>query len=225
MKKKFVIAASFAASLLAVGANAQVSGPNRPGPGTSPGTFQQPSDSKPGLSGSTTTTTTSPRLGVIGSDTSPAQGATSVTPPRTGLNTPDATVGATDPLHSSSSTIRRDGSINDSRDWERGVGGPASDDIGQDRGRLTPPPDISPSPRPLSGAGSVSSAVGPVSPATTDSAPRVGSDLNATGVNTPPRTPEQPLDRALSAKIRAQLSTTPAAGQPVIRVSPERCAI
>jgi osmotically-inducible protein OsmY len=43
--------------------------------------------------------------------------------------------------------------------------------------------------------------------------------LNTTGVNTPPRVPEKPLDKALSAKIRAQLSDVPQSA--AARLSPE----
>jgi hypothetical protein len=45
------------------------------------------------------------------------------------------------------------------------------------------------------------------------------SDLNTTGVNTPARSAEQPLDRALSAKIRAELSQMPT--RPTMRLSAE----
>jgi hypothetical protein len=45
--------------------------------------------------------------------------------------------------------------------------------------------------------------------------------LNTTGVNTPARVNEQPLDKALSAKIRAQLSQHPVGAKPAIKIAPE----
>ena len=49
--------------------------------------------------------------------------------------------------------------------------------------------------------------------------PAGASDLNTTGVNTPARSAEQPLDRALSAKIRAELSQT--RNRASMRLAPE----
>jgi hypothetical protein len=265
-------------ALLALGASAQaqLSGPNRPGIGTSPGTFQSQSSSVGTSTGTTTGTglsggdssstgagrTTEP-LGTFGntardgihstlpdvtpslpnitpplSDTttgsqienpagvfrSTPMPSTGVTP-RTGVGSADATRGAVDPF--ATPTIRRSDDLN-------GVGGAASGEIGNDRGRLTPPPDVRPSPRPL-GDDSTSAAIlgNPnlqrVNADTSDfdrsslsggpQAPKVGSDLNTSGVRATPRTQQQPLDQALSAKIRAQLSQTPVGGKPVIRLN------
>jgi hypothetical protein len=211
MKKEFIAAAAF----LAFGVNAQLSGPNRPGPVTSPETLLTPPELPPAVRSESITN--SPRPGILTPDTSPAPGSTAVTPPRTSIDTPDATVGITDPFRSTSPTNRPGGSINDSREWERNVGGPVSGELGRDQQRLTPPP--------------VEPPVEPVNPDTSEldrsglsggpQAPKIPSDLNTTGVNTPPRMAEQPLDRALSAKIRAQLSTAPPVGQPVVRIAPE----
>ena len=199
MKKQFIAAAT----LLAIGVNAQVSGPNRPGVGTSPGTFQTP---------------TAPRdlPPPVPSDPSisPQPGAITTSPPRTSIDTPNATSGAVDPFRATTPAIRPGGAINDSRDWERNRA--TSGDIREDfRGRLTPPSDLVPPARPLTGM-------------RTNSLGRIGSNLNTSGVNTPPAVPEQPLDRSLSAKIRSELSMTPRvpgptyrAGDKALSVSPE----
>jgi len=63
----------------------------------------------------------------------------------------------------------------------------------------------------------VNSAISGTAPTTP--LPPMRSDLNTTGVNTPPRASEQPLDQALSAKIRAEMSQTPARG--MARLAPE----
>jgi len=213
MKKEFLTAAA----LLTFGVNAQVSGTSgsgaagvgaAAGPGTSSGTLQTPPAPVTTAPGPITT---APRPFT----TSPQPGSVATPQPRTPLGTPNATAGATDPFRTPASPTLRD-SINDSRDWERGVGGPAQGDIGEDRrGRLTPPPDIVPPVRPLSGTG-------------TTTTPGLTSDLNTTGINTPAAIPERPLDRALSAKIRSQLSLTPRSlgtvprtGETAATVSPE----
>jgi hypothetical protein len=203
MKKQILATAA----LLALTAQAQVSGPNRPGPGTSPGTFQQPS-------AATTTPDTSGTIAAPVPDiTAPVPDITTPVP-QTRIGTPDATARGTEPFRSD--VINRNGSVNDSRDWERSLGAPGQNQNGS--GRMTPPPDITPTPRPLDDKSTFNRSSIPGASTT----PRVGSDLNTSGINTPPRMNEQPLDRALSAKIRAQLSQTPPAGKtPAVRVSPE----
>jgi len=231
MKKEFLTAAA----LLTLGVNAQVSGTGGgaggasagvgpgAGAGTSSGTFQAPAApapiSPPVPNAPITTAprpfTTAPRP----FSTAPRPGALTSPQPQTRLGTPNATAGATDPFRSTTTpTMRPNGSINDSRDWERSVGGPATGDFGEDRGgQLTPPPDIVGPVRPLTGGGS-----------TTVPGSGITSDLNMSGINTPPAVPEQPLDRSLSAKIRSQLSLTPRSlgtvprtGEMATTVSPE----
>ncbi|HUS35075.1 MAG TPA: BON domain-containing protein [Verrucomicrobiae bacterium] len=224
------------AAVLAFSAHAQLSGPNRIGPGTSPGTFQTPGSTASSIQ---VTTPDSAAISVAPPVANPRTGPL----PRTSLGTPDATAGTL------GDSLRSRSAFPSSRDWETGVGAPAGSEIGTDSRRLTPPsstvnPNISrtlptsPTPpavtRPVPPAvtSPVAPAVtSPVPPSTTTVAPStttvtpstttpgIGSDLNTTGVNTPPRAAEQPLDKALSAKIRADLSQTPA--RATMRLSPE----
>jgi hypothetical protein len=190
------------AALLAFSAQAQVSGPSRPGLGTSPGTFQTPES-------------TSSSIQI----TTPDSAAISVSPPivnpklspvpRTPLGTPDATGGTlTDSLRSRST-------FPSSRDAETGH----ADALNQsetDARRLTPLPDITPRLPAIQGGGST---LNPATPTVPPSQPAMRTDLNTTGINTPPRTTEKPLDQALSAKIRAQLSEVPRSA--AARLGPE----
>jgi hypothetical protein len=216
------------AALLAFSAQAQLSGPNRVGPGTSPGTFQTPGSTASSIQ---TTTPDSAAISVAPPVANPRTGPL----PRTSLGTPDATAGTL------GDSLRSRSSFPTSRDWETGVGASATTEIGTDSRRLTPPPstinpNLSPtlptSPTPPAVTTpvppSVTSPVPPASTRVTPSTsgvspttpvPAMPSDLNTTGVNTPARTAEQPLDRALSAKIRADLSQMPA--RATIRLSPE----
>jgi hypothetical protein len=216
------------AALLALSAQAQLSGPNRVGPGTSPGTFQTQGSTASSIQ---TTTPDSAAISVAPPIANPVTGPQ----PRTSLGTPDATAGTL------GDSLRTRSSFPSSRDWESGVGASATTEIGTDSRRLTPPPstinpNLSPtlqtSPTPPAVTTPVPPPVtSPVPPASTrvtpstsgvsptTPAPAMPSDLNTTGVNTPARTAEQPLDRALSAKIRAELSQTPA--RATMRLSPE----
>ena len=200
------------AALVALGAtaHAQLSGPNRPGVGTSPGTFQTPGSTASSIQ---VTTPDSSAISVAPSIANPSASPQ----PRTTLGTPDATSGTL------GDSLRNRSAFPSSRDWEVGVGAPPSTEIGSDSRRLTPPPStVNPKLPPIGGSSSSisgSSAApgsslrttppisGSGSGSTTETRP-LGSDLNTTGVNTPPRVNEQPLDKALSAKIRAQLSQT-----------------
>jgi len=147
--------------------------------------------------------------------------STGVTP-RTGVGSADATQGTVDPF--GSPALHRSDELN-------GIGAPATGETGFDR-RLTPPPDVVPNPRPL-GQTLGTDAQLSTSPATVNSSggslnqtPRTEgnfnrSDLNTTGINTPPRNQPQPFDQALSAKIRAQMSQTPVGAKPVVRLNDE----
>src|SRR2546421_6832568 len=207
------------AVLLALSVQAQVAGPNRPGPGTSPGTFQTPGSA----SSSIQTTTTDPAAPTI---TTPDTAAIGVAPPvvnppnvpvpGTSIGTPDATAGTL------GDSLRSRSSFPSSRDWETGAVG-ASRPL--EPRRITPPLDtIQDSGTTIRGTDTTippstnlnSSAI---SGTATPSQPAMPSDLNSTGVNTPPRANELPLDKALSAKIRAQLSQMPKTG--TARLSPE----
>ena len=232
--KQYAIAT---AALVALTAQAQVSGPNRPGPGKSPGTFQQPSTTSPStraIPGSVTSVPSPgeatastvddgiqppfPESAPVVEDTfqtQPQPGALNRDPlasPRTGV-LPNNRIGTLDPIRGAETdSLRARSAFPNSRDWEANAGAPPAGATGSDSSRLTPRPDINPQPRPLGGAAS-STAV-PTAP--------VPSDLNTTSVNTPARTVEQPLDRALSAKIRSQLSQDPVgATPPTARISPE----
>lgn len=210
MKRSFVTAA---AAVVAVSAQAQLSGPNRIGPGTSPGTFQTPGSTSSSIS---VTTPDSSAISVAPPTPNP-----SLSPvPQTPIGTPDATGGTiTDSLRSRST-------FPSSRDWETGAATRrALDQSEADTRRLTPLPDATPTLPPIKGGGSgaiPSSTLdgsGVAGVGTTTSTPKVPSDLNTTGVNTPPRVNEKPLDKALSAKIRAQLSQVPQSA--AARLSPE----
>jgi hypothetical protein len=150
--------------------------------------------------------------------------------PRTSVGSPDARGGAL------TDSLRDRTAFPSSRDWETSSGLPderrrLTPIPGGTLSDVTPPLDT------IDGAGSTirgsstaiptspslntqTTGVAPTSPtvnstitgvAPTTPLPPMKSDLNTTGVNTPPRASEQPLDQALSAKIRAELSQTPAA--------------
>jgi hypothetical protein len=272
MKRKIIAAAAVLA--MSSAAQAQLSGPNRIGIGSSPGTFQSPSSSStttttPGTTGTGQSVSSDalPRpgqstgnLGTFGTqerinstlpDTTPtlpnispslpditspsrqienpagvfrnAPTPSSGVLPQTGAGSVDATSGGLDPF--GSPTLHRSDQMN-------GIGSPASGEIGNERGRLTPAPDVVPNPRPLGSAATLEGQ--PPTPVNTDTtdmdrsalsggpqAPKVGGHLNTTGVNTPPAVPQEPLDQALAAKIRAQLSQTPVGAKPVIRLDAE----
>jgi len=157
--------------------------------------------------------------------------------PRTSVGTPDARGGTL------TDSLRDRTAFPSSRDWETG-----SDINQQPRRLTPLPdrtlPNVTLPNDTIEGAGSTirggsttiptsptlnsqTTGVAPTSPtlnstttgiAPTSPLPPMRSDLNATGVNTPPRANEQPLDQALSAKVRAELSQTPARG---MRLSPE----
>lgn len=186
--KRYLLAT---AALAALTTQAQVGGPNRPGPGTSPGTFQQPGATESSIK------QTSPSSGALSTD---RPGDLQNSGPRnTRVGTPDATGGA------QSDSLRARRSFPNSRDWETGaVGGSVDAQTGTETSRrLNPPSD------------------GALDPSAAPGSRRIPSDLNTTGVNTPARKNEQPLDKALSAKIRAQLSQTPVGAKPVIKITPE----
>jgi hypothetical protein len=198
------------AALLALSAHAQLSGPNRTGVGTSPGTFQTPGSTASSIE---VTTPDSSAIRVAPPIANPRVGPV----PRTSLGTPDATAGTL------AESLRNRSAFPSSRDWETGVGAPPATEVGSDSRRLTPPPStINPNLPPITGSSTAISGsttapgstrvTPPISgtggAASTTTTPALRSDLNTTGVNTPPRTDEQPLDKALSAKIRAQLSQT-----------------
>lgn len=210
------------AALLVVGAQAQLSGPNRPGPGTSPGTFQTPGSTESSIQ---VTTPDTANIRVAPPIANPSSG----TVPRTTLGTPDARGGAlSDSLGSRSS-------FPSSRDWETGTPGGRAATQSESR-RLTPVPGdagassstdlstIDGARNAVRGTGSTGTTI-PNSTSAAQAAsgtaaePALPTDLNTSGINTPPRASEQPLDKALSAKIRAQLSETPAKG--MARLSPE----
>lgn len=214
------------ATLLVFSAQAQLSGPNRTGPGTSPGTFQTPGAAESSVQ---ITTPDSAAISVAPPIPNPVTGPQ----PRTSLGTPDATAGTL------GDSLRARSSFPSSRDWETGVGTSATTEIGTDSRRLTPPstlnPNLSPTlpttPTPPAITTPVPPVTSPVPPASTTVTPSttgispttplraMPSDLNASGVNTPARSAEQPLDRALSAKIRAELSQMPT--RPTMRLSAE----
>src|ERR1041384_6615590 len=104
------------AALLAISAQAQLSGPNRPGPGTSPGTFQTPGATDSSIQ-TTTPSTSSSTITPTTPDTSNIRvGPPVVNPqagpvPRTSLGTPDATGGAL------SDSLRSRSGFPSSRDW------------------------------------------------------------------------------------------------------------
>jgi len=157
--------------------------------------------------------------------------------PRTSVGTPDARGGTL------TDSLRDRTAFPSSRDWET-----SSDINQQPRRLTPLPdrtlPDVTAPNSTIEGAGSTirggsttiptsptlnsqTTGIAPTSPtvnstitgaAPTSPVPPMRSDLNATGVNTPPRTNEQPLDQALSAKVRAELSQTPARG---MRLAPE----
>jgi len=157
--------------------------------------------------------------------------------PRTSVGTPDARGGTL------TDSLRDRTAFPSSRDWET-----SSDINQQPRRLTPLPdrtlPDVTAPNSTIEGAGSTirggsttiptsptlnsqTTGIAPTSPtvnstitgaAPTSPVPPMRSDLNATGVNTPPRANEQPLDQALSAKVRAELSQTPARG---MRLAPE----
>jgi hypothetical protein len=200
------------AALLALATQAQVAGPNRPGPGTSPGTFQTPGSA----SSSIQATTPDPAAPQI---TTPDSAAISVAPPianpaagplpRTSIGTPDATGGA------QTDSLRARSSLPSSRDWETGAVGGARDTTS----RRISPPDITPPLQPIEGARSGVRGSGLTNSSALPTEPALPTDLNTSGVNTPARINEMPLDRATSAKIRAELSQSPRNG--TARLSPE----
>jgi len=188
---------------------AQISGPNRPGPGSSPGTFQLPGASATGdVSGSASSnvgdtiqpppvTSTAP---IINDNTQPRIGDLDA---RSRINVHNSTTSTPDSSAAQADSLRARSAFPSSRDWESGVGAAAGAETGGDR--LTPPPHVRVKGESGSSAGGTA---GSSSTALGTNSARLGSDLNTTGVNTPPRVNEQPLDRALSAKIRSQLSQT-----------------
>lgn len=207
-----------AAALLAVAAQAQTSGRSHPGPGSSPGTFQTP--------GATSSDIRITTPGLATPDTSTINVAPPIVNPKlspvphTSLGTPDSTGGTlTDSLRSRST-------FPGSRDAETGADALNQADEAR---RLTPLPDITPPLTPIQGGGTTIQGggatirgTGPATPQTqtlTPPAPAMPSDLNTTGINTPPRTPEKPLDQALSAKIRSQLTEVPRSA--AARLGPE----
>ncbi|HEY6227077.1 MAG TPA: BON domain-containing protein [Verrucomicrobiae bacterium] len=216
------------AALLAISAQAQLSGPNRPGPGTSPGTFQTPGATDSSIQ--TTSPSTSSTITPTTPDTSnirvgpPVVNPQPGTVPRTSLGTPDATGGA------ASDSLRSRSTFPTSRDWETGAVGGSGANQSETR-RLTPIPDrtlpditpnqpkINPDLPTINGAGSTVSGAAGSGFSSTTVQPALRSDLNTSGVNTPARVNEQPLDKALSAKIRAELSQTPPKG--MARLAPE----
>src|SRR5688572_17692778 len=115
------------AALLAFSAQAQLSGPNRVGPGTSPGTFQTPGSTASSIQ---VTTPDSAAISVAPPVANPRTGPL----PRTSLGTPDATAGTL------GDSLRSRSTFPSSRDWETGVGAPGTTEIGSDSRRLTPPP-------------------------------------------------------------------------------------
>ena len=206
---KRYLTATAALLALSASAHAQLSGPNRPGVGTSPGTFQTPGSTASSIE---VTTPDSSAISVAPPIANPRVGPQ----PRTSLGTPDATAGTL------GESLRNRSAFPSSRDWEIGVGAPATTEIGSDSRRLTPPPStINPNLPPIGGS-STSISGSSTAPGSSRIAPPISgggsgsttqprplsSDLNTTGVNTPARVNEQPLDKALSAKIRAQLSQT-----------------
>jgi hypothetical protein len=207
------------AALAAFSVQAQTSGPSHPGPGASPGTFQTPGSTSSSIQ---PTTPDSSAIKVAPPITNP-----DLSPiPHTSLGTPDATGGTiTDQL-------RNESSFPSSRDWENGTAAERALNQSDAGRRLTPLPDMTPNlPTIQGGGGAAIRGTGPAIPNSstlngsgvsgtgTTPEPAVPSDLNATGVNTPPRVPEKPLDKALSAKIRAQLSAVPRSA--AARMSPE----
>ena len=191
-----------AGALLAFSAQAQTSGPSHPGPGSLPGTFQTPGASSSSIQIAT------PDSAAI--SVSPPMVNPKLSPvPHTSLGTPDATGGTlTDSLRSRST-------FPSSRDWETG----RADTLNQseaDARRLTPLPDSAPRLPAIQGG---SSTINPATPTVPSAQPATRTDLNTTGINTPPRAPEKPLDQALSAKIRAGLSEVPRSA--AARLGPE----
>ena len=221
--KRYLIAT---AALVALSAQAQLSGPNRTGPGASPGTFQQPGSTDAAIQTTTpglTPPTTSP--GITSSSPIRPQARPDPGPiPRTSIGTPDATDRAlTDSLRSRSS-------FPSSRDWE-GAGAPPQTKVGRDLDttRLTPLPDVTPALPAIRGSETTLDGTRPALPPPTQNRaglggelPRAGAtDLTPSGVNTPSRVEEKPLDRALTAKIRAQLSQAPTGVDSRMRIAPE----
>jgi len=214
MKHYFTVTAA----LLALSAQAQVSGPNRVGPGTSPGTFQSPASTSSSIQ------QTTPDSAVI--SVSPPVANPDISPvPQTSIGTPDARGGTiTDQLRDRSS-------FPSSRDAETGTAAERALNQSEQGRRLTPLPELTPTLPPIQGGGSTIRGTAPAIPKSstlngsgvsgvgTIPEPAMRSDLNTTGINTPPRIPEKPLDKALSAKIRAQLSQAPQSA--AARLSPD----
>jgi hypothetical protein len=215
MKKQLLATAA----LLAVTAHGQLAGPNRPGPGTSPGTFSPPQTvidppstvvrppatitSPPGQVPATVPPATSSfqTLPPVVNDTPAAINNSAITRPfatdpvvgpRNGV-LPNTAIGTPNGINPDSADIRarssfNGGAINDSTAWDTNAAGAAgSFQSGTDSaGQRLTPP----------------SSTGPIE--------------TTTGVRNPPRIMEQPLDRAMSAKVRAQLSATqPVGSQPL----------
>jgi hypothetical protein len=197
-----------AAAALALAVQAQTSGPSHPGPGALPGTFQLPGATSSSIQ---VTTPDSAAIKVAPPITNPDLSPV----PHTPIGTPDARGGTiTDQLRTQSS-------FPSSRDWETGSAERALNQSGEGR-RLTPLPDAAPTLPAIQGASNTKiQGTAPamqsrsaldgsgVSGTGTTPAPAMRSDLNTTGVNTPARVPEKPLDKALTAKIRAQLTEAP----------------
>ncbi len=156
MKKQFWVASALLA-LTAV--HAQVSGPNRPGPGTSPGTFQNP-DAPQNLPAS---------------------------------NTPSLNQSTNQPGQVRGDDYTPSGSVVDPtfREWQEKLY-PPDRRVNTNSNPFAPPPEVQ----------------------------AIPSDLNATGINTPASRPEGPLDQALSAKIRAQLSQQPTNSTDSLKIAP-----
>lgn len=177
-------------------------------------------DIAPSLPNVTTGSQIENPAGVFRNSPAPSSGAT----PRTGVGSVDATQGAVDPF--GTPIIRRNDDLNGDLN---GIGGPAPGETGIEGRRVTPPPNFVPVPHPLGDTSSTGTLGSPnsttVNPGTAGGSQaakvgsKMGSDLNTTGVNTPPRAPQQPLDQALSAKIRAQLSQTPLGEKPAVRLN------
>ena len=206
------------AALLAVSVQAQTSGPGHPGIGNSPGTFQLPGATSSSIQ---VTTPDSAAISVAPPITNPDLSPV----PHTPIGTPSASGGTiTDQL-------RTESSFPSSRDWETGSANRAVNQNEAGR-RLTPLPETVPTLPPIQGDPSTS--IHGTTPATQSRStldgsgvsgtgatptPAIPSDLNTTGVNTPARVPEKPLDKALTAKIRAQLTEVPQSA--AARLSPE----
>jgi len=232
MKKQLFVAAA----LLAVGAQAQVTGP-RIAPAPAPRIFSPPA---PATAVPPPSTAVRPPASVVASPSSAFQNiqppvvndlppvvndtprlfpqqqivgpSTGFVGPNSGVF-PSTEIGTPSAINPNEADLRARGSFRtNSFVAPPAVGAPADSEIGADAGRLTPPPEVRPIPQPLSA---------PVErPLGIQDQDR--NRMNTTGIKNPPRVVEQPLDRSLSAKIRAQLSATPPPGAPPANfLSPE----